>query len=58
VLLLIEQLAILINLVLVFHLRYMVFLASMAVNNMVMHRKFHAMPRLQNMEVLKLLTLR
>jgi len=43
-LLLIEQFAISINLVCVFHIRYMVFLPRKAVNNTVMHAKIRAMP--------------
>jgi hypothetical protein len=42
--LLIEQLAISINLVIVFHLRYMVFLRRKVVNISVMHAKFRVMP--------------
>jgi len=42
--LLVEQFAILINLVSVFHLQYKVFLAKKAVNNTVMHAKIRAMP--------------
>jgi hypothetical protein len=56
-LLLVEQFAILINLVAVFHLRYMVFLPSNVVSNTVMHTKIRMMPSVQNMEVLKLLKL-
>jgi len=44
VFLLVEQFAISMNMVSVFHLRYMVFLPSKAVNNTVMHAKIHAMP--------------
>ena len=41
---LVEQFAISINLVSVFHLRYMVFLPSKAVNNTVMHAEIRAIP--------------
>ena len=43
-LLLVEQFAISINLVSVFHLRYKVFLRSKAVDNTVMHTKIRAIP--------------
>jgi len=43
-LLLVEQFAISVNLVSEFHLRYMVFLPGMAVNNTVMRAKIRAMP--------------
>ena len=56
-LLLVEQFAISINLVSVFHLQYMEFLPRKAVNNTVMHAKISTMPSLRNMQVLKLLTL-
>jgi uncharacterized membrane protein len=57
VLLLVEQFAISMNLVFVFHLPYMVFLPSKAVNNTVVHAKFRVMPSLRNIKVLKLLML-
>jgi hypothetical protein len=57
-LLLVEQFAISIDLVSVFHLQYMVFLPTKAVNNTVMHAKIRKMPRLPTIHVLKLLTLR
>jgi len=44
VLLLVEQFAISMNVVSLFHLRYMLFLPSKAVNNTVMHAKIRAMP--------------
>jgi hypothetical protein len=40
----VEELAVSISLVLVFHLRYMLFLPSKIVNNSVMHAKIRAMP--------------
>jgi len=43
-LLLVEQFAISINLVSVFHVQYIVFLPRQAVNNTVMHAKIRAMP--------------
>jgi len=43
-LLLVEQFAISINLVSVFHLQYMVLLPREAVNDTVMHTKIRAMP--------------
>jgi hypothetical protein len=58
VLLLVEQFAISSNLVSGFHLPYMVFMPSKAVNNTVVHANIRAMPCLRNMQVLKLLTLR
>jgi len=58
VLLLVKQFAISIDLVSVFHLRYMVLLSRKVVNNTVMHAKIRAIPWLRNMEVLKLLMLR
>jgi len=56
-LLLVEQFAISINLVSVFHLQYMVFLPSKAFNDTVMQAKLRAKPCLRNMQVLKLLML-
>jgi hypothetical protein len=44
VLLPVEQFAISINLVSVFHIQYMVFLPSKVVNNTVRKAKLHAMP--------------
>jgi hypothetical protein len=57
VVLLVEQFAISINFVSVFHLQYMVFWPPKVVSNTVMHATIRAMPWLQIMQVLKLLML-